>query len=459
MQTPFSSKQRALPLQRGLFTLPTLSRAAQHAHAHTRLLLAAHGYFEVRLLMFCRLPPAQAHKRRIMVANRLKNLAHATRGAVRGVRRALEELLDGLAMQPKPQLVRVPVRASNGAFRSPFNEALGRRGFSTTSACRAYATNNANFRAFKSSNFFRFVRTRPNLAIKLWPYSAFRAPLPSKGAFPGSLYRNFLNLSVRNFGTTHGGSYSHDAIQNLFTGLRTMVKENELNHVTSREMIRNNARSRSYHGCASQSAANETLQLARCESTNVETTGSYVEFNFPDMSLSIPSVSFMNPEIMSSIEDEFQRVKEQIDATTRNIQLIFDAYGSLPIEKTGTSVRIHFPNLDAEEVEKLLIELSINDGLVYARDELEVAMDASVDGSDLSSTSLSDLLEDRVPGLVSSDSGSSVCDSDYESVDYFPVLSSSGNSHSYVTPIDISISSSPVIIADAASFSYSGASI
>jgi hypothetical protein len=260
---------------------------------------------------------------------------------------------------------------------------------------------------------------------------------------------------MRNFGTAHGGSYHREVIQNMFAGLKSMVHNDEATSVTMTIMKRDQSKSRSYHGCASQNQAVETLQLARCESTDVARLGAYVEFSFPNMDLSIPSVAFMNPEIMSSIQDEFQKIKEQIDSTTRNIQLIFDAYGSLPIEKTGSSVRIHFPNLDADEVEKLLIELSINDGLVYSMDEVDAMVEASNAGSDLSSTSLSDLLEDRVPGLISSDSESCNSDSDVESSEFFPVLSSSGNSQ-YVTPINASIASSPVIIAD--TYSYAGMS-
>ncbi|ODV75166.1 Spg5p CYBJADRAFT_160614 [Cyberlindnera jadinii NRRL Y-1542] len=399
----------------------------------------------------------------MMVANRLKNLAQVTRGAVRDVRRALEDLLDGLNLQPKPQLVRVPVRADNG-IRSPFNRG-GPRSFSTSRVFKAYATNNANFGAFRNRGFFKFIRSKPNLTLRLWPSSTYNSALRTpfqrfafaKAPLRGTLYNSFVNLSARSFTTVHGGSYGQDGILNLFIGFQTLIDDqrtalqlSKMNKAIS--MNRESSHVRSFHGCASQSAACETLQLARSESTHVAKLGAYVEFKFPKVELSIPSVAFMNSEIMGSIEEEFQLIKKQIDTANHNIKLIFENYGSLPIERIGSSVRIHFPNLEAEELERLLIDLNIDDGLVFTMDELDVTMEANTAGSELSSSSLSDLIEDCVPGLVSSESGSevsSMCDS----AEFFPVLSSSDSQ--YLTPIDPSEASSPVIIAADDDFTFS----
>ncbi|ONH67689.1 Stationary phase protein 5 [Cyberlindnera fabianii] len=374
----------------------------------------------------------------LLMASRLKNLAQQARGAVRDVRQAVNELAEVLSPSPQPSLVRVPVR--NGAraaaprFRSPYGASA--RQFSTHVTARA-----AN-QAFRPPRFIKPF-TGGSLAQKIWPFSAFRNAAVRTGPFPSGLYRNFVNLNSRNF-STYGGSASREAVQNLTANVRCMFN-NGGDTLLSLKMSQKQKSNLSYHGSMSQKEAEQTFKLARCESSDVERPGSYVEFPLPKMELSIPSVSFMNSEILGSLDDGLEHIKGQIDSTRMAIETIFEAYGSLPIERRYQSLLVHFPNLDADELEKLLIDLGINEGVVYSMDGNEDVVDEM--SSSASSVDLSDIIEDNVPGLLSSDSECSDTES-LSSDDYFPVLSSSSDGFQYASPIETnSVNSSPVIIA------------
>lgn len=383
-----------------------------------------------------------------MVANRLRNLVSLTRGAVRDARQALDELINSLGPRPQPALVRVPVRNQ----RNPRFNIPQRRQFSTKTAIRASAsTINISLKQ-QSPKFIRPNFAGGNIAGKLWPYSAFRRPIVGKGPFPSGLYRNFVNLNSRNF-STFGGQASREAVQNLTASLRCFLN-NGGDVIMSTKMSHKPSHHISYHGCASQSEAPQTFSLARTESTGVTNAGSFVEFTLPKLELSIPTMSFMNSEIIGSIESDLESVKEQIDEIYKQVQLISDSYGSLPLERRADSIRIHFPNLDSDEVERLLIELGIDKGIVYSNDEeMEKAPIMTRDSSSCESltdedlTSLSELVTNAVPDLISTGSESTTV----ESREFLPILS---NSDEFKTSSESGESfyfadaSSPVIIRD-----------
>lgn len=377
-----------------------------------------------------------------MVANRLRNLVSLTREAVRDARQVIDELVNSLGPRPRPQpaLVRVPVRNQ----RVPRFPGGNKRHFSTTTAFRATAAINSLKQPAP-----RFIKPiGNNIAGKLWPYSAFRRPAIGKGPLPSGLYRNFVNLNSRNF-STFGGTASREAVQNLTASLRCFFN-NGGDLILSTKMSQKPSNFISYHGCASQSEASQTFALARTESTEISNVGSYVEFALPKLQLNIPSMSFINSEIIESIDSDLALVKKQIDEIHEQIQLVFDSYGSLPLERRNDSLRIHFPNLDVQEVEKLLIELGINKGMVFANDVIG-APEMTRNSSSLSSlteeefSSLSELIENAVPDLISTGSETTV-----ESREFFPILSSSEVTHSESESGEsyyFADASSPVIIA------------
>ncbi|ODQ58252.1 hypothetical protein WICANDRAFT_64391 [Wickerhamomyces anomalus NRRL Y-366-8] len=350
-----------------------------------------------------------------MVANRLRNLVSLTRGAVRDARQVLDELINSLGPRPQPALVRVPIRNQRG----PRFPVPNKRHFSTATAFRSASTINS----FKQPKFFKPIKGG-NIAGKLWPYSAFRRPAIGKGPFPSGLYRNFVNLNSRNF-STFGGSASREAVQNLTANLRCFLN-NGGDIIINTKMTKTPSQHMTYHGCVSQSEAPQTFALARTESTNVSSVGSFVEFTFPKLRLSIPTMSFINSEIIGSIQNDLDLIKEQIDEISKQVQVISDSYGSLPLERRKDSIRIHFPNSDTEDVERLLIELGVNKGIVYSNevnDVPEMSRDSSSYGSltDDDLTSLSDMVENAIPDLISTGSETSTV----ESREFLPILSSS----------------------------------
>ncbi|CCH44875.1 Stationary phase protein 5 [Wickerhamomyces ciferrii] len=359
-----------------------------------------------------------------MVANRLRNLVSLTRGAVRDARQALDELINSLGPRPQPALVRVPVRNTRGP-RFPVPN--GRRGFSTSA--RALRSTTTTF----GNNFIktpRFTKPTSNIAGKLWPYSAFRRPAIGKGPFPSGLYRNFVNLNSRQF-STFGGNVSREAVQNLTTSLRCFLNNGGDLVLSSKMSKGGNPSSISYHGCASTNEAPQTFQMARTESTDIQTIGAFVEFTLPKLELSIPSMSFINSEILETIESDLETIKYEINEIQKQVQLISDTYGALPLERRKDAILIHFPNLDVEEVEKLLIELGIDKGIVYSNDinanEVEPELTRSSSSTSYTSlsddelSSLSDMVENAIPDLISTGSE----ESSIESREFFPILSSS----------------------------------
>ncbi|KAH3688708.1 hypothetical protein WICPIJ_000308 [Wickerhamomyces pijperi] len=384
-----------------------------------------------------------------MVANRLKNLASITKEAVRDARRALEELVNALSPRPQPQLVPIPIR--NQVPRSPFaNGRSGIRHFSTARLLRASST--TSYSSNISSIFSKFINqqqarnaqfVRSNLNAKFWTKTAYGSrPFNSRIAQFGA--NRYVGLGARTFGT-YGGSASHQTIFNLTTGFRCLVSngsdETQRLYSLKMEKIRSSS-GLTYHGCSSTSEAPKTIKLARLQSQHFETVGCHVEFELPRMEVKIPSMSFINDEIMESFDISMEQIKLQITKVQENIQKIFTAYGSLPIERTSTSIRIHFPNLDPEEAERLLIELGITEGYVYANDEAYSSSNVSTESFFNDSTTLSQFIEETVPGLISSDSsedsdsGSSLS---FETNEFFhPVLSSSGFSTGGQEPIVIS---------------------
>jgi hypothetical protein len=151
-------------------------------------------------------------------------------------------------------------------------------------------------------------------------------------------------------------------------------------------------------------------------------------------------MSFMDSEIVDSLEKTFQEMKEQIDRVYFNIQLIFDSYGSLAIERRARSVKIHFPNSETWEVENLLIDIGVAEGIVHDNEHMHGNRDdgsysSMSSSSDSTSTSLSsrsststdvlaDYLNEAVPDLISTaDSASSVDSDSFRG--YYPVLSNS----------------------------------
>lgn len=376
-----------------------------------------------------------------MVANRLRNLVSLTRGAVRDARQALDELINSLGPRPQPALVRVPIRNHRGP-RFPISN---KRHFSTTTAFRSASAINS----LKQPKFIKPLNG--NMASKLWPYSAFRRPVIGKGPFPSGLYKNFVNLNARNF-STFGGSASREAVQNLTTSLRCFLN-NSGDIILSTKMTKTPTNQHlTHHGCVSQSEAPHTFTLARTESTEVSSIGSFVEFTLPTLELSIPTMSFINSEIIGSIENDLELVKEQIDEISSQVQTISNSYGSLPLERRKDSIRIHFPNLDADEVEKLLVELGVDKGIVFSND-VKDAPEMTRDTSSCESIStLSDLVENAVPELISTGSETSSA----ESLEFSPVLSSSEDMKTHSESgesLYFTDGASPIVIAHSNSFS------
>ncbi|KAH3676394.1 hypothetical protein WICMUC_002025 [Wickerhamomyces mucosus] len=379
-----------------------------------------------------------------MVAKSLKNLVSLTREAVRDARQTLEELVNAVNPKsyPQPQLVPVPVK--NRVPGSPFvNGGGNRRQFSTFMYLRASSTVSGKSSSI-SSVFSKFIRQqqfknaqyiRNNINPKFWSYSTFGRPLNSR--LPTGVYRNFVGLSARSF-SSYGGTASKQTVTNLTTGLRCLLNNgtDESFNLYTIKMEKSTSGSRlTYHGCLSTIEAPNTIQLARNESTGLQSTGSFVEFKMPNLDVNIPTMAFINEEIMESIDLSLEKIKLQIAKTQDNIEKIFQAYGSLPIEKmTDGSIRIHFPNLDPEEAEKLLIELGITDGYVYSNEEINLSRSNSTVYTDASS--IADFINDNeAPPLVSSEEESELSDicseASYNTNDFFnPILSSSGNSNS-----------------------------
>lgn len=389
-----------------------------------------------------------------MVANRLKNLASITREAVRDARRSLEELVNALSPRsPQPQLVPIPVR--NQVPRSPFANGASRRHFSTgrllrSSTSTTYSSNISSI----FTKFFKYQQTRraqfvrSNLNAKFWTNTAFGSRPSFSARFVNFGANRYVGLGTRSF-SSYGGSASKQTLINLTTGFRCLVANgsDETQRLYSIKMEKaRTASGLTYHGCSSTNEAPKTVQLARLESQHSKSVGCYVEFQLPTMEVKIPTMSFINDEIMESLDESMEQIKQQITKTQRNIKKIFDAYGSLPIERLRGSIRIHFPNLDAEEAEKLLIELGISEGYVYANDKPLSSLNSSIDCLFNEGTSLSEFIEETAPGLISSDSDEFGSLSSYETNEFFHEVLSS--------PDVLSSSQEPIIISsDSQSFS------
>lgn len=363
-----------------------------------------------------------------------------TKEAVRDVRQVVEELVNQVSPRPPPALVRIPIRSNTRPH--PFSSG-GRRQFSTRGALRAttVSASSAQWR-LSGGSFMRNAKAVQggNLAAKMWPYSAFRRPLAGGGTFSSGLYRHFVNTNARNF-STYGGSFSREAVQNMTTSLRCLFKNGTDGVMNNMKMKTNeNNGSNQLLYALQNDEVLQTFNLARTESSNVQKNGCFVEFELPDLQLPIPSMSFMDSEIVDSLEKTFQEMKEQIDRVYFNIQLIFDSYGSLAIERRARSVKIHFPNSETWEVENLLIDIGVAEGIVHDNEHMHGNRDdgsysSMSSSSDSTSTSLSsrsststdvlaDYLNEAVPDLISTaDSASSVDSDSFRG--YYPVLSNS----------------------------------
>lgn len=345
-----------------------------------------------------------------MVANRLKNLVKLTREAVKDARQVVEELVNQVNPRPQPALVRVPVRNS---VRSNFNSS---RSFSTTRTIRS--TTRITTPKFNYAFIKRSTQT-VNLANKMWPYSAFRRPLAGKGV-PSGLYKHFIGTNARNF-STYGGNFSREAVQNLTASLRCFLKNG--GDTVLNLNLKSNQSNQLIFPVNSDDDALEIFRLARSESSTIQRNGCFVEFELPSLELPIPSVSFIDSEIVESIEKTFKEMKEQADRVHSNIELIFDCYGSLPIERNARSIKIHFPNLESWEVENLLVDIGIADGIVHSNgyEDYEEISSPSIASSSSITSSTTDLLttylNDVAPDLISDSS------IDSESLSYYPILS------------------------------------
>lgn len=318
-----------------------------------------------------------------MVATKaLKNLASLTRGALKDARQAVDELITNLGHRAptKPAVVKVPIRSGTSrppVFNSPFRNTLYQyRNFTTSNVVKNSLVRKQYpiyQQPLRANDFSR--RVPRNFANQLWSYSAFRRPLGgSRGPFPNGLYRNFYGLNSRNF-STYGPNFTREAIQNLTSSLRCFLSnagELGADLLNSSNSKKNGLNYLSYDGCASQAQAQSTFKLAKCESTNIEKYGCNVEFTLPKLKLRMPSISFINDEVLATMESHFLQFKQDVDKVCSNIQAIFDTHGSLPLEKRRNSIRVHFPNLEVAELERLLRELEIREGIVTQNDEIEI---------------------------------------------------------------------------------------
>ena len=322
--------------------------------------------------------------------NKFKTWVSLSRKVAKNFRRSLEEIAEALASKSNnPSLGRgpipIPIPVRNNPSNNPFIGG-GRRNFSTY-----------NFKKASSFNYVNkgFARSPVSLNSRLWPYSPFRftggSSVLMKGIFPGTLYKNFTNSNARYFSSYSTQHLTRDAVQNLTSSLRAFFYNANSNGF----QINSTLKAKTYHGnanLASESVKN-TFQLANKQiqddidvSEEIDPLfknltpilGSFVDFKIEIPKLSIPQMSFIDEEILDTINVDFVNYQHEMNAILSDIKTIFDNYGSVPMsierstsnggdeEKPNSKIfRLHFPNYDADKVEQLLTEIGVTRGIVY----------------------------------------------------------------------------------------------
>lgn len=111
-------------------------------------------------------------------------------------------------------------------------------------------------------------------------------------------------------------------------------------------------------------------QIYDKQTDQFEQEGSYVQFNIPDIidqdADFALTLSEHNRWLNEADLNQWQVRICDISAIYQDISKIFHTYGYLPISKSQNKLKIHFPNRTASETERLLIDLDIIHGTVFA---------------------------------------------------------------------------------------------
>ncbi|CCH58033.1 hypothetical protein TBLA_0A02340 [Henningerozyma blattae CBS 6284] len=98
-----------------------------------------------------------------------------------------------------------------------------------------------------------------------------------------------------------------------------------------------------------------------------KTIGSYIEFR-PKIR-GMDGMGFLNQENLAKMRVDASMHYEEFCKINDSIEQIFKQYGSLPMKNDGKRICIYFPNLFSDEVERLMIDIGIEEGVVYPMTE------------------------------------------------------------------------------------------
>ena len=141
---------------------------------------------------------------------------------------------------------------------------------------------------------------------------------------------------LRNIYSIRSIRFTNEAVRNLLLALRKYVNP------------KSSLRPINYES--------ELFNLMNSQKMN---TGSFVQFDFTPSLAS--DVRFLSSGVLNCWKEEIRRLVEIEDA----VEKIWQNYGSLPIKRTGDSIRVYFPSLGIVDTERLISDLGISHGVVY----------------------------------------------------------------------------------------------
>lgn len=119
-------------------------------------------------------------------------------------------------------------------------------------------------------------------------------------------------------------------------------------------------------------------------------TGTFVDFNFaPQLSLETEQLT---TESLDQLERDLQAFVQETKVLLKDIKTVCASLGELPVSVNKNTVRVHFPNADAEKVNLMLKDIGVTRGVI-TEEESDDSSSASLMSASAMETNWNEFLE------------------------------------------------------------------